>query len=55
MDLIMREIVYLYNKKYIPNNEEVDAFLVPLKGLSTRSSFELDIDEIRSLKLEKRL
>lgn len=51
----MREIVYLYNKKYIPNNEEVDAFLVPLKGLSTRSSFELDIDEIRSLKLEKPL
>ena len=51
----MKEMVYLYNDKYIASSGEVDAYLIPVKGLSTRSIFELDIEVIEKLKLEKPL
>jgi len=51
----MKEIVYLYNDKYIASSGEVDAYLIPVKGLSTISIFELDIEVIEKLKLEKPL
>lgn len=48
----MKNIVLLLTNLNDLNNQEADSFLIPVKGLSTRSLFELSLKEIAKIKNE---
>lgn len=46
----MKDIVLLLTKNEDLKNEEVDSFLIPVRNLSTRSKYELSLEEICRLR-----
>ena len=51
----MKNIVLLLTSLNDLNNPYVDSLLIPIKGLSSRSQYELDIDEVLNIKKNKAL
>lgn len=46
----MKEIVCIYRNGMPENSNDVDAWLIPVEGFSTRSSFEMNLRSIRDFK-----
>ena len=46
----MKNIVLLLTSLNDLNNPYVDSVLIPINGLSSRSQYELDIDEVLNIK-----
>lgn len=46
----MKDIVLLLTSLNDLNNPYIDSLLIPIKGLSSRSQYELDIDKVLNIK-----